>query len=85
MILVERLFMFVHIIEFLQMGRWKIEETLKNNKNNSQIYFVQRILGRLICYTDFEEARRFKKDIYITLTKKRSSDIVEHHVQTTEE
>ena len=39
---------------FLQMGRRKIKEILKNSKNNSQIHFVPRILGRLICYTDLE-------------------------------
>ena len=67
------------------MGRRKIKEILKNNKNNSQIHFVQRILERLICYTDFEEAKRFVKDIYIVLITERSSDFVGYHLQAIEE
>ena len=58
---------------------------MKNSKNNSEIHFVQRILGRLICYTDLEEDRRFVKDIYIVLTTERSSDLVEYHVEAIEE
>ena len=66
------------------MGRRKIKEILKNTKNNSYIYFVQRIFGRLICYIGEEEARRFVKDIYIVLTTKRSSDLVVYHVPYTD-
>ena len=60
---------FIHACayHFLQIGRWKIKEVLKNNKNNSQIHFAQKILGRLICYTDLEKIRCFVKDIYIVL------------------
>ena len=58
---------------------------MKNSKKNSEIHFVQRILGRLICYTDLEEDRRFVKDIYIVLTTERSSDLVEYHVEAIEE
>ena len=55
---------FIHIsaYHFLQMGRRNIKEILKSNKKNSQIHFSQRILVRLICYTDLEEARRFVKE-----------------------
>ena len=67
------------------MGRQKIKEVLKNNKNNSQIHFVQRILRRLIWYTDLAKARRFVKDIFIVLTTERSSKLVEYHVQAIEE
>ena len=67
------------------MGRRKIKEILKNNKNNSQIQFVQRILGRLICYTDLAKARRFVKYIYIVLITERISDLVEYHIQAIEE
>ena len=67
------------------MGRWKIKEILKNIKNNSQIYFAQRILGRLICYTDWAKVRRFVKYIYIVLITERSSDLVEYRVQAIEE
>ena len=69
----------------LQMGRRKIKEILKSSKKNSQIPFVQRILGRLICYTDLEEARRHVKDICMVLTIERSSDLVEYHVEALEE
>ena len=31
------------------MGRRKIKDVLKHSTNNSQIHFVQRILGKLIC------------------------------------
>ena len=57
---------------FLNTGRRKINKILN--------FTVQRILGRLICYTDFEEARPFVKDIYIVLTTERRSDLVEYHV-----
>ena len=66
------------------MGRRKIKEILKNNKNNSQIHFVQRILKRLICYTNLAKARRFVKDIYIVLITERSSNLAEYHVQAIE-
>ena len=69
----------------LQMGRRKIKEILKSSKNNSQIHFVQRILGRLICYTNLEETRRYVKDICMVLTIERSSDLVEYHVEALEE
>ena len=65
------------------MGRRKIKEILKSNKNNSQIHFAQRILARIICYTDLEEARRFAKDN--VLTSEKSFDLAEYHVQTIEE
>ena len=67
------------------MGRRKIKEVLKHSTNNSQIHFVRRILGRLICYTDLEEARSFVEDIYIVLTTERSSDLVENDVEAIEE
>ena len=67
------------------MSRRKIKEILKNNKNNSQIHFAWRILGRLICYTDLKEARRFVKDFYIVLITERSFDLIEYHVQAIEE
>ena len=67
------------------MGRRKIKEILKHSTNNSQIHFVQRILGRLICYTDLEKARSFVEDIYIVLTTERSSDLVEYDVEAIEE
>ena len=67
------------------MGRRKIKEVLKHSTNNSQIHFVQRILGRLICYTDLEKARSFVEDIYIVLTTERSSDLVEYDVEAIEE
>ena len=57
---------------FLNTGRRKINKILN--------FTVQRILGRLICYTDFEETRPFVKDIYIVLTTERRSDLVEYHV-----
>ena len=41
-------FMNVYAFHFLQMGRWKIKEILKNTKKNSQIYFVQPALDRFI-------------------------------------
>ena len=78
---------FIHVCayHFLQIGRRKIKEILKNNKSNSQIHFVQRILGRLIWYTDLAKARCFVKYIYIVLTTERSSKLVEYHVQAIEE
>ena len=78
---------FIHVsgYHFLQMGRRKIKEILKSNKNNSQIHFAQRILARLICYTDLEEARRLAKDIHNVLTSERSFNLAEYHVQTIEE
>ena len=66
------------------MGGQKIKEILKNTKNKSQIHFAQRIFGRLICYIDVEEVRRFLKDIYIVLTPKKSSDLLEYHVLCTD-
>ena len=50
---------FIHVCAYhlFQMGRGK------HSKNNSQIHFVQRILVRLLCYTDLKKARRFVKDI----------------------
>ena len=65
---------FIHVCayHFLHMGRRKIIETLNFN--------VQRLLGMLICYSDFEEARPFVKDIYIVLTTERRSDLVEYHI-----
>ena len=56
---------FIHVCAYhlFQMGRGKIKEILKHSKNNSQIHFVQRILVRLLCYTDLKKARRFVKDI----------------------
>ena len=65
--------------------RRKIKKILKNNKNNSQIHFVQRILKRLICYTNLVKARRFVKDIYIVLITEISSNLAEYHVQAIEE
>ena len=43
-----RTFIRIFAYHSLQMGRGKIKEILKNTKKNSQIHFVQRILGRLI-------------------------------------
>ena len=63
-----RTFIHVSAYHFLQMERRKIKEILKNSRSNPQIHFLRPILWRLICYTDLEEARRFVKDIYITLT-----------------
>lgn len=63
----------------LQIVR-KIEEILKNNENNFQSHFVQKFIGRLVCYTDLNEARRFVKDIYIVLSTERSSVFVEYYV-----
>ena len=40
-------FIHVCVYHFLQMGRRKIKEILKNTKNNFPTHFVQRILGRL--------------------------------------
>ena len=80
MILAERLFIFVHIISC----KWVDGKILKNAKNNSQIHFVQQILGRLIYCIDVEEGRRFMKDIYIILTTKRSSDLAEYHLPCTD-
>ena len=73
---------FIHVCTYhvLQMGRRKIKEILKSSKSNSQ-----QILGRLICYTDLEEVKRFLKNIYIVLTTERSSNLVEYYVQTIEE
>lgn len=71
---------FIHVsgYHFIQMGRQKFKEILKSNKNNSQIHFAQRILARLICYTDLEEARRLAKDIHNVLTSRRSFDLAEY-------
>ena len=41
-------FMNVYAFHFLQMGRSKIKEILKNTKKNFQIYFVQPALDRFI-------------------------------------
>ena len=41
---------------------------------------VQPIFGKLIYYIDLEEARPFVKNIYIALTTKRRSDLVEYYV-----
>ena len=77
---------FIHVCayHFLQIGRREIKETLKTNKNNFQIHYVQRILGRFIYYIDLAKARRFVKDIYIVLTTKRSSGLVAYRVQANE-
>ena len=77
---------FIHVCayHFLQIGRREIKETLKTNKNNFQIHYVQRILGRFIYYIDLAKARRFVKDIYIALTTKRSSGLVAYRVQANE-
>ena len=60
-------------------------EILKSSKNNSQIHFAWRILGRFICNIGLEEVRHFAKDIYIVLTTERSSELVEYHVETIKE
>ena len=44
-------------------------------------FTVQPVLGKLIYYIDLEEARPFVKNIYITLTAKRRSDLIEYHVR----
>ena len=67
------------------MGRRKIKEVLKYSNNNSQVRFAQRILRRLICYTDLAKARSFVEDIYIVWITERSSDLVEYQVQAIEE
>ena len=78
---------FIHVCayHFLQMGRWKIMEILKSSKNNSQIHFARRILGRFICYIGVEDVRHFVKDIYIVFVTERSSELVEYHVETIKE
>ena len=60
-------------------------EILKSSKNNSQIHFARRILGRFICYIGVEDVRHFVKDIYIVFAKERSSELVEYHVETIKE
>ena len=77
---------FIHVCayHFLEMGKRKIKEILKNTKNISQINFAQRNFGRLICYIGEEEIRRFVKDICTVLTIKRSSDLVEYHAPCTD-
>ena len=65
---------FIHVFayHFLPMGWRKINEIFN--------FTVQRILGRLICYIDLEEARPFVKDSYIVLTTEIRSGLVEDHV-----
>lgn len=52
----------------------------KKQRDNFQSHFVQKFIGRLVCYTDLNEARRFVKDIYIVLSTERSSVFVEYYV-----
>ena len=49
------------------MGRRKVEEILRNNKNNAQVHLVQWSLVKPIWHTDLQEVRIFGKDTYVFL------------------
>ena len=58
--------MFVHTISY-KMGRRKVEEILRNNKNNAQVHLVQWSLVKPIWHTDLQEVRISGKDTYVFL------------------